>query len=648
MASGGDTLRFFELLHGAAIGPESLMVLWTLPDRASVFFDNIEAAAAHAIAEDKNQKDVYVGMGLLNGMPKPNPKTGKIGRGAESDVYCINAMWADIDIDAPHRKKGKTCCPSFKAATDLVTIEVGLQPSMIVDSGYGLHAYWLLSESETIENGDALEKLKDGTRLWWATVAAAAGVHGWSVDSTHDVARVLRVPGTSNWKIKESPVPVRLVEGYRGDVVRYHWPSDFQDVLIAAEYAPDAPAIGKYEMVSCVSLRPDASPDQAMIDALCEVDRKFKLTWERKRNDLKDNSASGYDLSLTNILVTAGWNDQQIADAIMAWRRRHSMNPEKARRRDYIMRTIGIARSRAQADEAIRELEMAPSPAAVGGGVDNRPPKAGLNGKAEVNDRPVITEPQRINITSKLSKALGIELRRAIRHGEENSTYSFEVGKGDSRTIVIGNIGRLMSDQKVRESIAEATGVIIRQFTKPQWFRICENVLAIATTIENEESSLKSGVREWMHLYLTQKGITIVPEEMWQAALQNGDPFWRGGEIWMQAKMLARFIRLYQAERIEYGPLYEGMRQLGFRSARVTGRPTPGDDVICRSYWHGDAAAVGLATRRIKRSSGDEGGPGGLVMVDVSEVGEASATSPAGGTAVLDSEEDEDEGAIPI
>lgn len=65
-----------------------------------------------------------------------------------------------------------------------------IRPSIIVRSGNGVHAYWLLRESIAVE-ADSIEAVEDA-------VKQIAGVIGG--DSVHDIVRLMRLPGTHNTK----------------------------------------------------------------------------------------------------------------------------------------------------------------------------------------------------------------------------------------------------------------------------------------------------------------------------------------------------------------------------------------------------------------------------------------------------------------
>lgn len=118
----------------------------------------------------------------------------------------VGAMFVDIDCgeDKPYstKKEGLLALLTWCQKHDFP------QPSHIVDSGNGIHAYWAL---------DAFYP-----RSEWLPVAEkfkqALAVGGVAVDPvvTADASRVLRVPGTHNYKDPNNPKLVRLLR--RADV----------------------------------------------------------------------------------------------------------------------------------------------------------------------------------------------------------------------------------------------------------------------------------------------------------------------------------------------------------------------------------------------------------------------------------------------
>jgi hypothetical protein len=118
-----------------------------------------------------------------------------------------------IDIDCDPKKPTRQYDSVEQASVELVKflkVSSFPKPNIIVSSGHGLHCYWVLSE--------ALEKSKwqryaDGIRA----IMENAGLRT-DKDITTDAARVLRVPGTINYKYPDHP---KKVETKRDDGCEY-------------------------------------------------------------------------------------------------------------------------------------------------------------------------------------------------------------------------------------------------------------------------------------------------------------------------------------------------------------------------------------------------------------------------------------------
>lgn len=117
------------------------------------------AAASH---------NVYVGIA-----------TRRARSGAKESCLWVPALWAELDFED---------FPSPEAA--LARVEAfRIRPTMIVASGGGLHAYWRLAVAAPAQPIDQIEgRLRPLCREVGADPAAT------------DIGRVLRLPGTYNWK----------------------------------------------------------------------------------------------------------------------------------------------------------------------------------------------------------------------------------------------------------------------------------------------------------------------------------------------------------------------------------------------------------------------------------------------------------------
>lgn len=164
---------------------------------------------------DINQ-NCYMGIGLR----QKNLGTWK--RGEETDIIAIPGLWLDLDFNSQgaHKAKG---LPTEAEAHELLE-SAPYEPSIVVHSGHGLQAYWLFNETWVFEGNADRERAKslnEGWQLWFQDKARK---FGWHVDSTADLARILRIPGTYNCKTE----PHRLAEIIQKSGKRYE-PSDFDD-----------------------------------------------------------------------------------------------------------------------------------------------------------------------------------------------------------------------------------------------------------------------------------------------------------------------------------------------------------------------------------------------------------------------------------
>lgn len=162
---------------------------------------------------------------------KPNPGSvfhacssyvdGTLGFGLRfaNNVAAVKSYWLDLDVGADNPKKYPT---QQAAVEDLVRFctDADLPIPIMVNSGYGLHAYWPLSESI----------LRDRWHRQAVRLKAVTEKLKLKVDParTADAASVLRTPGTYNRKKPTTPM---LVEVINEDPVLDIFPGDFERAL---------------------------------------------------------------------------------------------------------------------------------------------------------------------------------------------------------------------------------------------------------------------------------------------------------------------------------------------------------------------------------------------------------------------------------
>lgn len=129
-------------------------------------------------------------------------------RGGADHVGALTCLWADLDVAGPNHKATNLPPTLEAAATVLNTLP---QPSMMVATGGGLHAYWRLARPLVIGVDVTRDEAKALARGWGQLVAQLGAAKGWHVDQVGDLARVLRLCGTYNPKTTPA-TPVTLAK----------------------------------------------------------------------------------------------------------------------------------------------------------------------------------------------------------------------------------------------------------------------------------------------------------------------------------------------------------------------------------------------------------------------------------------------------
>jgi hypothetical protein len=116
--------------------------LWRKSDSKNFTFPNLEAASDWVTGNGPTC-DCYMAAGLAarTGPPSRNRTTAR-------QIVGIAGVWADIDVNGgPEGKRG--AAPTFEAALELA--ESLALPTITINSGYGLQAWWLFHSVWTFE-----------------------------------------------------------------------------------------------------------------------------------------------------------------------------------------------------------------------------------------------------------------------------------------------------------------------------------------------------------------------------------------------------------------------------------------------------------------------------------------------------------------
>ena len=187
-----DAVAFLRLLFPTA--PWALVSFPTDKKGAGHFgtFDPAQSAEAEAWIAQENgvaQRQVYYHVNTL--------RPGKPRKATKEDISQVVFLHVDVDL-----RVNEPRIAGRERILHLLTDKLpdGVQPpTYIIDSANGYQALWRLDKPFAIGPDNPPEEVERYTR-WLESQLVDA-------DSTHNVDRILRLPGTVNWKADKNHVP---------------------------------------------------------------------------------------------------------------------------------------------------------------------------------------------------------------------------------------------------------------------------------------------------------------------------------------------------------------------------------------------------------------------------------------------------------
>lgn len=517
-------IDFFHLLWPDKPADQYIQI-WTPGDKLSRWF--LDADRAAEFVDSVRGQDVYTGFGL-------SPKDyGPHHRCVSNEISSVGGVWSDLDLHSDAHKT-KPLPRTFSGALSILPPD--LPPSLVLSTGNGLQAWWFVKEIETFENQEQRDATAALLSRFHTLLRMRSQAQGWAYDRLADLARILRMPGTTNAKdkanIKEVSVLSESGRRYNFSELKEYLddakiPDQAEQSKIVREWAErfkDKPLV--------VSL--DARIPQRLLDTWMDPDKvgvqvamKFRNTWEKKRHDLPDQSSSGYDLALANFGMDAGITEQQIIDLIVHHRSIHSGRQRKSV--DYFERTIARAWSRsgeqkihlageeAAASEAPPDAPPAPAPPAPAqepGPAPADPSEAPPAGKgapttpaapAEAQPRPQadvqkVVEIDRYKRTQALGQKLGITIVRIVRVTGKEPTFYLVLGDTRSK-IEFSNVMKMLCQDSLRAALAANLKIWPNKIKPRLWDEVAKELLAVC---EDEEGGEELDWAENTVLYTTQ------------------------------------------------------------------------------------------------------------------------------------------------
>jgi hypothetical protein len=463
---------FLEALSAGK--PEELyLLLWTLPEKRSHWFQNIESAIK--FAESLRDRDLYVGVGLSG------QDHGATRRCPSNEVAGIFGLWADLDLKSEAHSKSALPATVEDA---LKILPEQLPPTFVVRTGNGAHAWWLFREPLIFESEEERRDAGNLALRWQSLLRANAAARGWAFDRLADLARVLRVPGTQNCKDPANLKPVSI----HSQTGRRYNPSDFveclegQGIPKVEEQDRTSRAWKEESADKSLSVNSNAAVPDDLLNRYM-ADPRFKKTWLRQREDLKDQSQSGYDLALANFGLDARLSEQQVIDLMIHHRRIHGK--QQRTRLDYFLRTISKASK--------RNDNPAPGRSFEGAGEDGGHPSPQTK-----PDSPTA----RALLCDQISNVVGVRLLRIVKIDGQEPTYRLEL---EATKIGFPSVDKLVGQQSFRMKIASAVDHLVPRIPPKVWDRVAQMILN-ALTVEDggDEANLVGAAKLYVERYLSE------------------------------------------------------------------------------------------------------------------------------------------------
>lgn len=501
--------------------------LWTLKDKRSHWFteNSLDDYFAAATTGQIGDRDVYVGVALAPSAGSPQERV------KSSEVAGMIGLWADIDYrDAMHAKQN---LPRDAEHALRIMEDFPLQPTLVVQSGHGFQCWWLFQEPWLFESEEERQEGAMLARRWHHSIRRVMTNHGCAMDSTFDLARVLRVPGTLNCKDPENPRPVML----RTKRTERFNPSDF-DPYLADDIDTD-----KAEVKLSGDVDPDIEPPPGFTDkflALMENDTNFGDYFFHKKKlsgQANDQSMSAYDLALANIAVRVGWTDEEVFLLLIKHRKKHG---EVFKHRAYYENTIGKARSvqRFQAQAAqVQAVNMA-------------------------QDAPA-AEIDKAETLRAISEQFGFPITGLIEYTGHPPRYRLLCG---DREVNLGGSEVWVNQTAFQRKIIEVLGIIPNTLKKSVFQQASNMLFSVREQRSQGEDMTEDGkVHDWIHSFLLHRK----PSPSVEGGVSSKGSFYYDGAIHIFNQTFKHYLRDFIGERLDSNDIATMFVRLGSETKQI-------------------------------------------------------------------------------
>lgn len=499
--------RYLSMIWGDTLD-DNWYHLYTLPQKRTTWMNGSVLPASFPL-----DRSVYMGMGTVK------KKMSATERVSYETCKGIIGFSLDVDIDIPGHHSGKHRLPSPSKAVEIVKA-IPIPPTLLIHSGGGLYPQWIFKELWTFDAEAEKQQAAKLAKQWALYVKKiASDMGGYHIDSTHDLARIYRIPGSVNAKVPTSLKPVRIIE----EIGTRYVPGDFEELAsgIIVQHRQT-----RHTSDDNFVLNPEALAPAQKLSALMDNDQDFLRTWNHKRKDgpfKEAQDCSVYDFALCVRFLQVGWSDQEIVDALVEHRRRweEGEKAQKVMRYDYYRITLGEAKARISDQEAIREISYQ--------NIQTQSDSTDVSAPA--------AQPER-NTLEDISSILGVAISRVYQLDLEDPEFFVTLGNGADVKI-----GKDITDQSMfRSKIAAKSHTLLQRRKGAQWDIIAQALLHACEVVNvGEEGSDVGNMLGMLTSYLSDSS---VQDERNAEALAEGLPFRDSGWVYWTLDNLRTWLKI--------------------------------------------------------------------------------------------------------
>lgn len=548
---------FFRAIFGDDLG-ESRIALYMLPQKLSVSEQTPEKAATSASAFCDAKEDVYFSLAIA---PQG---IGEYQRVSNSTAAGMAAIAIDLDYGEDGHKV-KKYFPTQQAALAFAQ-GISLPPSIIVHSGNGLHVYWLLDQHFMYANEADRDMAYKLACRWSDYIKSEVARRGYDLDSTYDLARVYRVPGTKNFKDITDPKDVSVLSHtdarYSLDAIRGAIPESIKNRAAISASTPSKGSLSKPSM---------ATLPQDIIE-LSKVSSEMRQLMERNRPDFKDPSNSSYDMALAFFCHVRGISKEHWRTLAYYSREHYGFapaQPEKLMRASYVDPTWNNARpeeneSQKAAQEAFVLPEKTPEdsdsyippPAALPDPVPGPQPEQSVG----------VEEDLKANSLKALSKIIGAPVLGITRIGSDDSpAYEFTFGLKSGPKKVLFPSPESVTSCAIFKKICFAscipTGINSKTWGDAlNWILLAQKEVSISAT--SKINIIRNGISDYAGRHV---GVMV----HWQSAAEVGLPFVYNDEMHLNLGQFKSWLNSSTGEVLNRTELISFMIKMGFYEQEI-------------------------------------------------------------------------------